>query len=59
MSTRVVRAALCLGLMTMGVPAVEQSGLLDVKQQGDFLLIADKAEMNAISRPTATRLKSW
>jgi len=45
--------------MTMGVPAVEQSGLLDVKQQGDFLLIADKAEMNAISRPTATRLKSW
>ena len=60
MSTRVMQAALCIGLMAMGTEAVERSDLVQVKitvldanghsiddlQQGDFVLTVDGIEMN-------------
>ncbi len=55
-----MQAALCIGLMAIGAPAVEQSDLVQVKitvldanghsiddlQQGDFVLTVDGIEMN-------------
>jgi hypothetical protein len=60
MPTRVIQAALCIGLMAIGAEAVEPSDLVRVKitvldanghsmndlQQGDFVLIVDGIEMD-------------